>query len=419
MPVYSWLRYFCSGTSGGQLDAFITVASPGGAVVTVNGQVADSGGGATDTVGVSAWFDWTKVIPSRVYDVSALIQPGQYNELTVSIGCGCWCPSAVPTMEHSGRTIHTQAGAQPLVKYLLTVTVPAPNPTNNKVVAQIASGVNINTVVPTSKDQITSESRRGPLLNSSSWLGMVYDWGLSDQDDWSSPPRLVPNDTVQLDLPRNHTVRPLSQPPMNVFVKVVPVSATQAQTLDQTQTAVVNATLFKFPTMIVGTASIPANAWGGSGSIQLEYCEFLQTSSSVMNTGKQTNTVSCVRQGGYEATGTVDVHKIDATSHNNNFSLTGLFAWRGFQYVLVTTRDGAWFRGQLTDLQGQWTGLQLEKASKISFSVNGNNAVSGVEHNTEGNVNNAADVLANLTDLTARGFRSNLLTGLPTDCPTR
>ena len=70
--------------------------------------------------------------------------------------------------------------------------------------------------------------------------------------------------------------------------------------------------------------------------------------------------------------------------------------------MLVTTTGNVQFRGALSDLTASWTGLDLESASNISF------------HGGTG-----SDQLTQLVDMTARGFRSNLLTGLPTDCPTR
>ena len=100
---------------------------------------------------------------------------------------------------------------------------------------------------------------------------------------------------------------------------------------------------------------------------------------------------------GYEQDGTVDQHIVsDALGE---FALQGAFAWRGFQYVLVTTKGAATFRGGLGDISAQWTGQQLQAAATISFA---------------GGAPGAATRLTELVDLTSRSLRSNLLTGLPT-----
>jgi len=90
------------------------VSAPGGHLLYLNGELIGS-----DTIGVAPWLDWTRQMHSRTHDVSSALRSGA-NHVLLKTGCGAWCPSAAPTWAHSGRMIHTPAGAQPLARLLLT-----------------------------------------------------------------------------------------------------------------------------------------------------------------------------------------------------------------------------------------------------------------------------------------------------------
>eukprot|EP00750_Incisomonas_marina_P033167 INCI9596.2.p1 GENE.INCI9596.2~~INCI9596.2.p1 ORF type:complete len:738 (+),score=90.77 INCI9596.2:144-2357(+) len=378
-------------------DAFVVLAAPGGAVVQVDDKTT------SDSVGVGAWFDWTASLPAYVLDVSDLLVPAQAtHELRVTLGCGCWCPSPVPTVEHSGRTVHTRAGAQPLARVLLVVR----NTDTGEVAVTLASGDG------------NFSSRPGPVLNSSSWLGATSDWTMSDDEGWESPARLVPNDTLRLDMPIAPSSStplpptPLQQPPMKTFPPESTLLATKIWTpkyLPNGTTVSVQGMLYEFENMVVGTADVLASAWTGQGALHLEFCEFTEKVVRIIDGHVQQSVIRCVRQSGYETSGVVDTHIVDSNVYNGR--LRGAFAWRGFQFVIATTSGNATIQGTAEDIEAVWSGLDLETSTVVAFG--------GRASTADGHAAAAASQLRKLTDLTARSFRSNLLTGLPTDCPTR
>lgn len=432
-----------------QWDAFIFISSPGGYVVKVNGILLPGG----DQVGVQAWFDWTSELQSSVLDIAPLLLPGKVNEVEVTIGCGCWCPSAVPTWEHSGRFIHTLNGQRPLTKILITVSKPSGTVTTKapdmitidnagtfkskdmKNLVQLATGVT------RANGSASFESRVGPVnaSSSSSWLGSTQDWTLAPNYGWQSPARLVPNDTLLFDLPQaNNEVNgkdkfqstkenvsqlrmphpkaptPLPQPPLATFASIYAKSVKNftavAHDFTKNPSSSVFGYLYEFPTMIVGTANIAAGAWSGNGRIYLEFCEYLDYKGQCVKPKAYTQSIvdthivdDAIQASNYPA---IDRFAIHASVPNTTAELTGAFSWRGFQYVIVTMSDNVYFRGGINDITGVWAGLKLQVASNISFTDSGKNG-------------GAAQKLMKLVDLTQRGFRSNLLTGLPTDCPTR
>ena len=399
------------GGGGGHLTALAFLASPGGAVLRLNGNTVPGG----DLVGVSAWFDWTRSIPTSTHDLTPLLAANNSNELLLTIGCGNWCPSAAPTWAHSGRDVHTAAGGQPLARMLLVVTATSAAGVVREVLVLGTGATTDNTDNADTADTAnntgataiaapTFSSRPGPVINSSSWFGATLDHTLGAEVGWSSPPRLVPDDTLSLDLPGGGAdVAPLPQPPMATFapvtadqpVSVVPLGDFSSSSSNSSSSSSGSrgggVFVYKMGRMVMGTVTVAAGAWGGAGRLRLEFCESLRTPST------------CLRMSGYTKDGTVDVHIVDdgAAATGTTPPLAGAFSWRGFLYVIVTPEGGATFRGGLADLSAHWTGLQLEEASNISFE--------GV----------AAPMLTRLRDLVARSFRSNLVTGLPTDCPTR
>jgi hypothetical protein len=143
------------------------VSSPGGAVLLVNGVLA-----GRDAVGMSAWLDFTASLPSATVDIGPLLRPGETNELLLRAGCGYWCPSPVPTDQHSGRVIHTPAGAQPLARIAIAV-----------------SGVTRDTLTVLSN--LSWEGRVGPTVYDSAWLGTTTNWSVPPARGWA-PAREVP-----------------------------------------------------------------------------------------------------------------------------------------------------------------------------------------------------------------------------------
>eukprot|EP00911_Craspedida_sp_UC1_P000524 UC1_evm1s398 len=122
--------------------------------------------------------------------------------------------------------------------------------------------------------------------------------------------------------------------------------------------------VYEFPANTAGSVFILADAWSAPdavGTIRLEYCEALLDSPSG---------TTCLRQHGYETTGTVDEHIIGppGAAHGGHLLATS-FSWTGYQFVIVTTTGGARFRGGLDDLQGRWSGLDLEASGNISFGA--------------------------------------------------
>ena len=124
-----------------------------------------------------------------------------------------------------------------------------------------------------------------------------------------------------------------------------------------------------------------------------------------------------MRQSGYAKSGTVDRHIVDSAKSQEgggggsgggggggggSHELHTRHSWRGFQYVIVrTSGEGVAFRGALADVAARWSGQELESGGALSFEGDG------------------AEMLAQISNLTRRGMRSNILSGLPTDCPTR
>lgn len=341
------------------LRARVNVAAPGGAVVWVNGRVAGN-----DSVGIAGWLDWTRATYSRVVDIGPLLVAGTSNKVRVGFGCGAWCPSNVPTWLHSHRAVATPAGGQPLARVL--VRIEAPGNSSGGIDIVRASGT---------KD---FSSRPGPVINSSSWLGATINWTLPADEGWETPSRLVPNETLASDVPA--TTRPLGLPPYGVGSSI---SATSVQSSGP-------AYIYEFPAMIVGVAIVRGAGWGGTGVVSIEYCETLLDPAAG----------TCLRQHGYETNGTVDRHVVSPSA--NGLDLAPRFSWRGFRYAIVRVEGAATFRGDLGDIVGRWTAVGVEGAGTVTMTAE-----------------NSPSTLESISDMVRRTHLSNLVTGLPTDCPTR
>ena len=360
------------------------VAAPGGQLLYVNGALV-----GTDSIGVAPWLDWTKQMHSRTYDVSGELRSG-LNTIVLKAGCGAWCPSAAPTWAHSGRIIHTPAGKQPVARLLLTVGRPGSH-----------AGEALHVVAS------FNQSRVGTTLTSSSWFGSTINHSLSPTSDWQTPAREVPASTVSKDIAP--TTVPLVQP--QVFTaKSAPSRARSdvhyySYPKDPYMEAVypksvvnIDATtwLYYFDEMVVGTASVSGKSWSGKGHIVLEYCEVLLHAENA----------TCLRQSGFEQNGTVDRHIVDdRTASEENNDLHTAFSWRGFRYVKVrTSGPGISFTGAREGIYGRWSYVNIEETAHIEF---------------EGGEEGASEMLTNIVAMVKRTQRSNLVSGLPTDCPTR
>ena len=77
------------------------------------------------------------------------------------------------------------------------------------------------------------------------------------------------------------------------------------------------------------------------------------------------------------------------------------FSWRGFRYVVVRTAGAAHFSGKLEDIYARWSYVDAEEMSEVSFGGSG------------------AELLRDIVAMVKRTQRSNMVSGLPTDCPTR
>eukprot|EP00041_Stephanoeca_diplocostata_P035091 m.1225772 g.1225772 ORF g.1225772 m.1225772 type:complete len:1068 (-) comp24635_c0_seq1:2136-5339(-) len=369
------------------------VASPGGFLLWVNGTSI-----GTDTVGVAGWFDWTKQVYHRVLDLdvslSGTYSVGDRVEIRFAAGCGAWCPCDVPTWVHSHRTIRTPQGAQPVLRALIvldtTVETVVPR-TLARFEAQM-SVVESQVVVPTLPT--TFQSRAGTVSADSSWLGATMDWTLSSNDGWVAPARAVPEETLTSgDIP--NVSLPLSIPPIKITPHIL--AASVLHTANPVAKDGSRMFVYKFPRMVVGVATVMPGSWTGAGNISLEYCEVLASGSED----------TCLRMKGFEANGTVDRHVVDASIDGQaKRTLTTRFSWRGFQYVIVRTSPGVVFRGAVGDLTAAWTAAELE--TPVSFNVSDSSARGG-----------DTSVYAQVADMVARTQRSNMATGLPTDCPTR
>lgn len=96
----------------------------------------------------------------------------------------------------------------------------------------------------------------------------------------------------------------------------------------------------------------------------------------------------------------------------------------GFQYVIVRTSPGVVFRGALGDVVAVWTGAALEASVSFNVSMADANAASSSSQRGGSDAGSSAgdvgaSVFAQIADMVARTQRSNMVSGLPTDCPTR
>lgn len=347
------------------------VASPGGSIVTVGGKLVGE-----DPVGLAAWVDWTATMHHRVLDLTPLFTNGSGGSTTVVLaaGCGAWCPNTAPTWLHSHRIINTAAGALPVLRALI--------------VLEDATGAEI--LVTQSGDADWS-SRVGVVVDSSSWTGSTMNHTLLPDKAWVSPARRVPAATVQSDIAASN--RALSVPPPKMAA--TGLSATRVVSVAGSGSTP-RAIVYTFPRMVVGVASIAANAWAAGplgGAIRIEYCEVLEDPAAG----------TCVRQGGYTANGTRDIHLLPPQGHQSSTTanLTTQFSWRGFQYAVVTAVGGATFRGELDDVVAHWVGAELPPTAAIAFDGDG------------------SEMFARINALVQLGLSSNLVSGMPTDCPTR
>ena len=364
---------------GAKIAGTAFLSAPGGAQLLVNGQLVG------DDAGVAPWLDWTKAMHHHVVDVSSLLRVG-VNRITLLTGCGAWCPSLAPTWAHSGRAIRTPAGAQPMARLLLLAECDIATETYS--LGALASG------------GAGFSSRIGSVLSSSSWFGSTMDYTLPTTAGWQTPARLVPQATLQQDVPA--LMLPILQPPIVSDKSLTPPA--EITKLNG------SSWVFRFDQMIVGTAVVLPSAVAGSadspGRITLEFCEVLLPGDELNQGGTK-----CVRQKGFEANGTVDTYLV----HGSSAALRPLFTWRGFRYVIVTAQGGARFRGELGDIGAKWSAIDLEKTAQISFGDDIGSDVS------DGDVGGGDDdaVMAAISAMIDRTQRSNLVSGFPSDCPTR
>eukprot|EP00936_MAST-01D_sp_MAST-1D-sp1_P000706 g706.t1 len=278
-----------SSVDAARTDALAFVAAPGGFVLRLNGDVVPGG----DDVGVSGWFDWTVSIPTTTVDLTPLLKPG-LNVLLLTVGCGAWCPSPAPTWAHSGRVVHTAAGALPLAKLALRVSIGGGGGGGG-------GGGPAQELVSLVTGDNSFESRPGFVLNSSSWYGSTLDWSLDPEAGWTAPARTVPDDTVSVDIPG--ALEPLAQPRMSSS-QLPPVTAKTVRRFGNASGGDGDLFVFDFGEMVVGTGEVAAGAWSGPGQIQLEFCESLLEGKGSAEDAQP----SCLRMHGFTATGTVDTH---------------------------------------------------------------------------------------------------------------
>jgi hypothetical protein len=90
--------------------------------------------------------------------------------------------------------------------------------------------------------------------------------------------------------------------------------------------------------------------------------------------------------------------------------------------VIVTVQGGARFRGELGDIGARWSAVDMEATAQISFAGGGNDGGSnggGDDDADDDGSDDSAAVMAAIAAMIQRTQRSNLVSGLPTDCPTR
>lgn len=326
-----------------------------------------------DPVGMAPWVDWVASMHHRVINFTQyVIGRSETPTLVFAAGCGAWCPTTAPTWLHSHRPIHTPGGSLPVLRVLIVL-----EDTQGTELAVVVSGGG------------GWSSRVGVVVSSSSWTGSTMDFGLTPEEGWVSPAQLVPFDTVQLDIPKANSV--LGVPPITIDYEGI--SAARAYPVSESSTTP-QSIVYEFPRMVVGVVSLASGSWSSSvsgGRIAIEFCEVLED----VATGK------CVRQGGYTQNGTMDTYMLPKHSGVGGFNLTTRFSWRGFQYAIVTASSGASFRGSLNDLRAHWVGADIESTADISFEGDG------------------AALFTDINAMVHLGMLSNLVTGIPTDCPTR
>lgn len=397
--------------SSGSLRARAYVASPGGFTLTLDGKQVGA-----DTIGVGQWVDFTKATHHRVVDIplSNLVGNGvtgagadgytnevdagaaQGNrfatkELVVHIGCGAWCPCPVPTWLHSHRNIATAAGEEPVVKFLFAV--------------QDINGSNVLMHASSSHDAQIS-SRKGPVSESSSWIGSVRHWTVAAaSENYTSPARPVPPETVAADIPK--TERALAQPQIETGA-CLPADSVRTVAATAGNGSPITKHIYTFDSMVVGTARVIADAWSGEGTLNVSYCEFWLDSTAA----------ECSPLAGYPSAGVVDTHIVDSTNNGGSHDLDTLFSWHGFQYVVVTVLDESssslHFRGSVGDVMAVPIGGSVVETGKPR------NTADAPAHITfSGGIPGHAETLQSIHTIATRGILQNTVSGMPTDCPTR
>lgn len=392
--------------------ASLHIASAGGVVVRVNGIAITSGGAAsgdgssTPTTALAPhdihpWSDFTKSVSSTVYDLRPYALPMVENEVTVSVGCAGWCRTPALAWAHSARTIYTTEGALPIARMRLLVE------------DGIAGGA-----APGAAASVW-EGRAGVEIKSDIWTGSIIDWRRNNSA-WS-PAKVLPAATIELDVPDE--IRPLQAPPSRPQELVHAISV-RAITERDGESDPTHTYVYSLPTMVVGTAVIQEGTYSSGvngGNISIQYCELLKTTTATPPQSHLLAPGACeVFTSQYPVTGIRDIHMLPPSNAGGGGGggdsdtdsdavgaaqsvLAAQHTWTGFQHLVVRVTGDATFDGKLDSIVAVWGGAVLEATGSITF----------------GGTTAGVATLTGIHEMVKKGTRSNILSHIPTDCPSR
>lgn len=377
--------------SQGVRSAMLYAASPGGAVLSVNGAPVG------EQTGVSSWMDFNRSVAYIGWDVtpptSAQQLKGSRQELLLTIGRGFWAgPGVCRTRRRNANNLFQQCGDHAVARVLLSLT--------------LADGSKLAATSAPNSSAVEIVGRPSRILMDDPYLGSTTDMASQDAE-WSAPwpvpdsqkPLLAATGSASAGSPGGGGggLAALQIPP----VRSEAVAPTNVTSLGGGRFA------YKFSTNIVGFINIHDGSYSvrasgdkagpvDCGNLTVTFCEVWNASTGNCSTQQGYN--SNQGHAGQWKVGEQDTFMLRS---GGSGALVPKFTWRGFMYAIVTASEGVAFSGALQDIHGVSISPGIERTGHIRFSGPG------------------AGTLSQLDAMVRRTQSANFVGYYPSDCPVR